>query len=106
MTSAFAYRASVCLIVFCCAVFGLHAQVASTGAISGTVSDNSGAAVPGAIITITNQATQVKRSVTSNDTGFYSAESLLAGNYEVAIQKAGFKETVIRDLVLAPGQRF
>jgi len=81
------------------------AQVASTGAIFGTIVDNSGAAVPAASITVVNQATQVKRNLTSNDTGFYSAESLLAGSYEVTVQKPGFKETVLRDLTLAPGQR-
>src|SRR3954449_8417274 len=93
-------------IALALSITGLAAgQVASTGALFGTVLDNTGAGIPQAAVTITNQATQVKRSLVTNDTGFYSAESLLAGPYEIVIAKPGFKETVIRDLTVGPGQR-
>lgn len=83
-------------------VFG---QAASTGAISGTITDAQGAAVPGATVTITNQATNISKTLTTNDAGFYSAESLIAGTYTITVDKSGFEKSVIKDFILAPGQR-
>jgi len=106
LASVSAFLRLTARIALALSITGLAAgQVASTGALFGTVLDNTGAGIPQAAVTITNQATQVKRSLVTNDTGFYSAESLLAGPYEIVIAKPGFKETVIRDLTVGPGQR-
>ena len=70
-----------CLVY--CAGFGVPrawGQASSAGAILGTVSDPSGAVVPEAQVTLTNTATQQARTVTTNGSGFYSAEALLAGS--------------------------
>lgn len=80
-------------------------QAATTGAISGTITDASAAAVPGAIVTVTNQATTVSKAETTNEAGFYSAESLLPGTYTITVDKAGFQRAVIKDFILGPGQR-
>ena len=53
--------------------------------LSGVVVDSSGAAVPGATITITNVDAGTVREATSNDDGLYSAPNLLPGNYEVSV---------------------
>ena len=45
------------------------AQVASTGAVSGTVKDSSGASLPSVTVTITNQGTGVSRTVATDNTG-------------------------------------
>jgi hypothetical protein len=82
----------------------LHAQ-ASVGAISGTVTDSSGAAVAGATVTITNQATGVSHKVTTSGSGFYSAEGLTTGQYKIEVATAGFKESVTSGIQLDPGQR-
>ena len=74
-----------CLVY--CAGFGVPrawGQASSAGAILGTVSDPSGAVVPEAQVTLTNTATQQARTVTTNGSGFYSAEALLAGTYRSA----------------------
>ena len=63
------------------------AQVASTGAIFGTIVDNSGAAVAAASITVVNQATQVKRNLTSHDGGPPPAWKL-GGRYEFGVGPA------------------
>ncbi|HEX5082258.1 MAG TPA: carboxypeptidase regulatory-like domain-containing protein [Blastocatellia bacterium] len=63
-----------------------------TGRISGTVTDVSGAAVPGATVKITNEATQLTRSVTADSDGFYVATNLPVGNYSVTIEHQGFKK--------------
>lgn len=66
-----------------------------TGTISGTVSDQSGAAAPGARIAIKNVETRVSRRMETNAAGRYEAAALPVGNYEVEAALSGFR-TVIR----------
>jgi len=73
---------------------------APIGAIAGTVTDPSGAAVGGASVTITNKATGLKRESISDGLGVYSAPALPAGDYEVRAQKAGFQQLVREAAVL------
>lgn len=82
----------------------VHAQV-STGAISGTVTDSSAAAVAGAQVTITNQGTNIPRTLTTDERGFYSAEGLSVGQYTIDVTKEGFKESVTKGIQIDPGQR-
>ncbi|HJZ96542.1 MAG TPA: TonB-dependent receptor [Candidatus Solibacter sp.] len=63
---------------------------APTGAIAGTVYDASGSVVPNAAIKVKSDATAFERSLTSNQTGQYSAPSLAAGTYEIHVSAAGF----------------
>jgi hypothetical protein len=67
---------------------------APTGIISGTVTDSSGAVVPGANITITDKSTASSRSVPTSADGLFSAPSLPAGTYEVRAEAQGFRTTV------------
>ncbi|MHB8484303.1 MAG: TonB-dependent receptor domain-containing protein [Candidatus Acidiferrales bacterium] len=95
----------VCLAVllFCCA--GAQAQNAiSGGSISGVVTDESGAAVPGATITASNAATGVVAKTRSNSSGFYNFSSLGVGEYQVSVSQTGFKTTVINSVVVQVGQ--
>jgi hypothetical protein len=62
-----------------------------TGIISGTVTDESGAVIPFAKITITNKATDLVRSALANAEGFFSAPALPAGDYEVRCEQSGFR---------------
>jgi Carboxypeptidase regulatory-like domain len=68
----------------------LHAQ--DTATIVGTVTDQSGAFVAGAKVTLVNQATQFTRSVETSATGQYVASSIPTGNYEITVLNAGFKQ--------------
>ena len=69
--------------------FGLPAHAQTTdGTISGVVRDASGAGVPGATLTITNQATKAAQTATSGADGSYSV-SLAPGMYSVAITLKG-----------------
>lgn len=61
------------------------------GAITGAVTDPSGAAVPGAKVTATNLATGVQVPTTSNSAGYYTIVSLIAGKYRVDVAARGFK---------------
>jgi len=63
------------------------------GRISGSVTDPSGAAVAGANVIVRNTATQATRSQTTDERGFYVAENLPIGPYEVEIEHPGFKRS-------------
>ena len=90
------------LFVLLCASAAL-AQL-TTGTISGTVMDPSGAAVPGAAITVKNVDTGASRSLVSGPTGRYEAPNLPAGNYEVSAKLAGFQTTVRKGIEVAVGR--
>ncbi len=83
------YLISLCLLSAAC-VQKLNAQVLY-GSIVGTVTDQSGALVPGAQITITNKATGLKRPVTADDAGRYTIPNVEQGVYDVVVTAAGFK---------------
>lgn len=78
------------------------AQVDVTS-VSGIVTDPTGAAVPGAAVSVTNSATGAKFSATSNDKGQYSVPSLPAGAYVLSASKAGFKTASIANVSLIVG---
>ena len=61
------------------------------GGITGTVTDSSGAAIPGASVTVTNTATSGTRNTTTNAEGLYTFPSLPPGTYELKVELQGFK---------------
>src|SRR5208283_6121303 len=65
------------------------------GTILGTVTDSSGAAVPGATVTIKNLGTGLIRTVTTSDDGSYAVPELPIGNYSATAEKSGFKLGVV-----------
>ena len=71
------------------------------GNIVGTVTDQQGAAVAGATVTVTNTGTGEKRDAITNDEGLYKILSLAVGTYEVTVAKAGFGANPIRTTVSA-----
>jgi carboxypeptidase family protein/TonB-dependent receptor-like protein len=64
------------------------------GSISGRVTEASGAAVPGATVTITNLATNTSTNATTNESGNYTAIYLNPGRYAVAVEANGFKKVI------------
>jgi hypothetical protein len=68
----------------------LHGQ-ATSGTILGTVTDSSGAVVPGAEVAITNVLTNLRRVVPTNDAGDYQANALVPGDYALLIKAKGFE---------------
>ncbi|HJZ69886.1 MAG TPA: TonB-dependent receptor, partial [Blastocatellia bacterium] len=69
----------------------------NVGRISGTVTDTSGAVIPDATVIITNEATKLTRTVTTDDKGFYVVTNLPVGSYTVAAEQKGFKKAVKSD---------
>jgi hypothetical protein len=88
------------LVVALCMVFSgtsLFAQT-TTGRILGTVTDQTGAAVTGATVTITDVQRGISRTATSDQSGAYAASNLEPGLYAVKIESRGFK-AVLRESV-------
>ncbi len=67
------------------------AWAGTTGSISGTLKDSSGAVIPGAKIQLTNTAQGVEKKGESDANGSYSFPGLPVGRYDVLIEAAGFK---------------
>jgi hypothetical protein len=70
-----------------------QAQLTGQGAIQGTVTDPSGAVVPGARVTITNTATNVKSTTVTTGAGDFNV-SVAPGNYNVSVSASGFRTAV------------
>jgi hypothetical protein len=68
----------------------LFAQT-STGEANGTVTDQSGAIVSGATVTLTNQATKIENRTSTNDSGYFIFINVQPGTYVLRVEKQGFK---------------
>src|SRR5919106_914424 len=87
----------VLLTVGLCAL-PAFSQVASTGSLSGTVTDPKGAVVAGATVTVKNAATNQEFSTQTNNNGAYSITTLSSGVYTATIAAAGFKQAAVTDI--------
>lgn len=76
--------------VFAFAIPAAIAQTAGEGALEGTVTDPTGAVIPRATVTATNQASNVKTTRTSTSAGLYSITPLIPGVYTVTVKAQGF----------------
>jgi hypothetical protein len=88
------------LFVFAPFVAPLQAQSDGKGTIQGTVTDPSGAIIPGALITVTEIATAETHSQKSTGAGFYSIGSLNPGAYTVSVTAQGFEKYVQQNVTL------
>ncbi len=75
-------------------------QTANTGALTGTVTDPSGAVIAGATVTVTNLATGQMRTATTNSTGSYQISLLPPGNYSVRFDAKGFKSLDVPSITI------
>ena len=79
------------------------AQV-TTGTISGTVKDSTGAVLPGAKVVILNQGTGISRAVETGAAGRYLAPLLSVGNYQLTVTHEGFQTVIRSGIVLTVGR--
>jgi hypothetical protein len=85
-----AAKAALLCFVFVLLTTSSHAQQAATASLTGRVFDPNGAVVPGAQVTATQTATNLKRETTTNNEGLYVLAGLPPGEYELRIQANGF----------------
>src|SRR5437867_2884034 len=89
----FRFTCVACIVVSFFSVSSVWSQT-TTGRIVGTVSDPTGAVIPGASISVTNVNTQVTYETMTNEQGFYQALLLPIGAYTVTANMAGFQKAV------------
>ena len=81
------------LLVVVVALFAVSAAAqTSTSRITGRVLDAKQASIPGASVTITNEATKVSQTQTTTEAGVYEFEALPVGDYTVTVEQPGFKK--------------
>lgn len=73
------------------------------GNISGTILDQQGAVIPGAMVTATNTETGFKRSVTASDNGSFRVTGVPVGNYSVRAEKEGFAAKINDNVQVSVG---
>ena len=94
----------VCLALFVISGNHADAQLAGSATITGSVTDPSGAVVPGADVTIRNTDTKVEHKVHTTEAGLYTGAFIPPGNYEVEAVKTGFAGELRKGLTLQVGQ--
>ena len=96
-------RIRVAILVLIVSVFAM-AQIAfaqtDRGTITGTVTDSTGAAVPGAHVTAVNISTGSRTEVQTTAAGDYTIPSLTAGTYNVTVEASGFKKLTSQNIVV------
>jgi hypothetical protein len=91
---------AICLAVLLCPR-EVPAQAVSR--INGTVTDQSGAAIPEATVTVTNVDTNVSQTTVTTSVGSYLVTDLIPGNYNVKVEKGGFKTYIDRNVAVVGG---
>ena len=94
------------LLVMSClslaASIALAQDVQTKGTIGGVVTDATGAAVPGARVTVTGQTGE--RTETTNDSGIFKVDNLTPGTYTVKVEQPGFKSAVATNVTVNVGR--
>lgn len=98
------FRQFAIAVVFAVFASSLGWSQGTTSRVTGVVTDPSGAVVPGANVTLTNQATNLSFNTKSTSAGTYVFESVQVGTYAVSVEKEGFKKFVSAGNVLTIGQ--
>src|SRR5919202_6126950 len=109
MSTSFLRRsASALMFVLLCLALGVGTapaqSQASTGQITGTVTDPNGAAVANASVTVTNNETGFTRTATASEEGIYTIVLLPPGTYKLVAKAANFADTTIDNVVVNVGR--
>ncbi|MEN3339904.1 MAG: hypothetical protein V7647_3580 [Acidobacteriota bacterium] len=81
---------AIAVLMMACAAPAVFAQVLY-GSVAGTLTDESGAVVPKAVVTVTNTSTGLSREATTTDDGYYTIPNLPEGTYDLTVNAGGFK---------------
>lgn len=93
------FMLAMTLLLFASSAF---AQVSTTGNITGTVTDQNGAAVPGATVTVSGPLGE--KTTTTDGNGLFRVENLIPGNYNVKVSNTGFKTTSVEAVTVLVGK--
>jgi hypothetical protein len=94
------------IVIAVIGVLGLgnaYAQSTNSGDIRGTVTDTTGALLPGVTVVITNNETGVTKTLVTNGAGLYDTSSIVVGNYKLTFEKSGFAKFERSSITLEVG---
>src|SRR5882724_932412 len=80
-----------------------NAQSTTDGAVGGTITDSSGAAISGAAVSVTNKATGIAQTATTDETGYFRVAKLQPSDYTVKITANGFAPFTAENVVVQVG---
>ena len=95
--------ATLAVFLLCAYSPAAYAQAAGTASLQGSVVDATGAVIPGATVTLTNDATRVQRTATSDASGLYTFPNISVGTYSLAVTMQGFQSYTQTHIVLEIG---
>ena len=99
-------RAGPAVALACAIVFTTYSHAQSTfGSVRGTVQDETGASIPGALVTVHSTDENVDRTAKSDDSGEFVVENLKPGHYSVVVHDEGFTDTTIASVALEARQQ-
>ncbi|MEO8436188.1 MAG: carboxypeptidase-like regulatory domain-containing protein, partial [Pyrinomonadaceae bacterium] len=75
----------------------------TTGSLRGSVADPTGAMLPGATVSVVNNATGAERSAETGNSGTFDFQALQPGTYTVTVDTRGFRRAVVRDVIVSVG---
>ena len=97
---SFTFIVGATVLLLCFGFSTLSVGQSSNASLSGSVSDATGALIPGVTVTATNNGTSVVTTVITNEAGVYSIPSLLPGVYKVSAELPGFQTQTFTDVQL------
>src|ERR671921_132590 len=98
-------RVTACLLLLSvCLTLYANAQV-NSASVTGLVTDAAGAVVPNASVTLKNKATNAETTATTDSSGYYTFASVPVGEYNVTVERQGFKRVVLEEVKLEVGQK-
>lgn len=90
-------------LLMCLVALFAHGQAVTTGTVVGTITDPSGAAVPGVTITLTDAATSAIRTTVTGASGQYVLVNIPPGTYSITASKTGFSTSKVSTLAVSLG---
>jgi len=93
------------MLVLAVVLNGTATAQETTGTMTGTTTDQTGAVLPGVSVTLKNTDTGIVRTVTTNEAGLYAASLVPIGPYEVVFELQGFQSVTLRNIVLHVNDR-
>ena len=104
MTKRIPHVIAICAMAILCFCVSAPAFAQFRTSIQGTVTDTTGAVIPGATLTLTDLATNATIVSTSSDTGVFNFNALPADNFSLVVEKTGFQKKILNNLQLIPEQ--
>src|SRR5437868_5175980 len=93
------FRVCVATLLLMLSAMALFGQ-SERGTITGTISDPTGALIPGAKVSVTATATNTRQDYVTNESGDYTASSLAVGQYDIRVEKEGFRPAELKGITV------